>query len=524
MRRENEKPPFPPGSPHDTSFERELAVATFACALAVAAGALAERYLAFDDLSLVFMTAVIFVSARSRMTVSVFAAVLCFLAYNFFFLEPRYTLYLAARHGLVTVTMFLAGALVCGRLANRLRNQVILLKTARAHAESLQQLAQRLTAAGTEAEAIAAATQALAEALDVEAVVLHGQPGSARLIEGDRENALPRFDPSLDAAVRRCWARATSGDEREVDHSERDIPWHCLPLGQPGRWLGVVALHFSSPLSSLPPEQARLAEAMVRDLAQALNRLQLGKQLESTRLQAETERLRAALLSSVSHDLRSPLSTIIGSAESLDVYRDQLSVDDQRQLARDILGEGRRLDRYIQNLLDMTRLGHGAPALERQWVGLDDIVGTAILRAKRVHPDRAVELQLPAIIPLLQVNPPLFEQALFNVLDNAAKFSPVGSPLRVRADADSESIRIDIIDAGPGIPEEERDAVFDMFHSVSRGDRRPNGTGLGLTICRGILRAHGGEAMAMARGDDPGTVLRLSLPFEPAPSDLPKDE
>ena len=128
----------------------------------------------------------------------------------------------------------------------------------------------------------------------------------------------------------------------------------------------------------------------------------------------------------MSHDLRSPLSTIIGSAESLDVYRDQLSVEDQRQLARDILGEGRRLDRYIQNLLDMTRLGQGGPALNREWIGLDDIIGTATQRLARVHPDRQVALQLPAPAPLLHVNPPLFEQALFNALDNAAKFSPAG--------------------------------------------------------------------------------------------------
>jgi two-component system sensor histidine kinase KdpD len=285
-----------------------------------------------------------------------------------------------------------------------------------------------------------------------------------------------------------------------------------------------VALRLPAPLVSLPPEQARLAEAMVRDLAQALARLQLGRQLEATRLQAETERLRAALLSSVSHDLRSPLSTIIGSAESLELYRERLSAEDQRQLARDILGEGRRLDRYIQNLLDMTRLGHGAPAPEREWIGLDDILGTAIQRVLRVHPGRTIATQLPAVAPLLHVNPPLFEQALFNVLDNAAKFSPVDRPIQVRAGTDEGRVSIDVIDAGPGIPEAERELVFDMFHSVSRGDRRPEGTGLGLTICRGILRAHGGDATALAGNDGRGTALRLTLPLPDPPSDLPKDD
>jgi len=518
-----DNPPFAQDSQHDTSLERELGYATFVSAVAVAAGAIAERLFAFNDLSLVFMTAVVLVSARSRMGVSVFAAVLCFLAYNFFFLEPRYTLYLSARHGLVTVTMFLVGALICGRLANRLRSQVILLNTARAHAEALRQLGQRLAAANTDAEAIATTTAALGDVLEAEAVVLHWHPASARLIENGRDNPA-RFDPALEAAAQRCWQQANEGAAVVGERGERDVAWHCLPLGAPGRWLGVVALHFSQPLSSLPPEPARLAEAMVRDLAQALGRLQLGRQLEATRLQAETERLRAALLSSVSHDLRSPLSTIIGSAESLDVYRDRLSADDQRLLARDILSEGRRLDRYIQNLLDMTRLGQGAPALEREWIGLDDIVGTATQRTMRVHPGRDIVLELPAPAPLLHVNPPLFEQALFNALDNAAKFSPDDSPIRVRAGVEGERVRIDVVDAGPGIPEPEREQVFDMFHSVARGDRRPNGTGLGLTICRGILRAHGGEATASAPIGGRGTELRLSLPLEQAPSDLPRDE
>jgi two-component system sensor histidine kinase KdpD len=524
MRDDRNLPLFPPGSPHDTSLERELGYATFVCALAVAAGMAAERWLAFDDLSLVFMTAVVFVSARSRMGVSVLAAVACFLAYNFFFLEPRYTFYLSARDSLVTVLMFLVGALVCGRLANRLRAQVIALKSARAQAEALERLGRRLTAAGTEAEAISATTAALGEALETEAVVLPRDPVQARLVEHGSEGRKPRFDPSLDAAAARCLARSAEGDDPPEERGERDVSWHCLAMGAPPHATGVVALRLPAPLVSLPPGQARLAEAMVRDLAQALARLQLGRQLEATRLQAEAERLRAALLSSVSHDLRSPLSTIIGSAESLDLYREQLSVEDQRLLARDILGEGRRLDRYIQNLLDMTRLGHGAPALEREWIGLDDILGTAMQRVLRVHPGRTITTQLPAVAPLLHVNPPLFEQALFNVLDNAAKFSPMDRPIHVRAGTGDGRVEIDVLDEGPGIPETEREPVFDMFHSVSRGDRRPEGTGLGLTICRGILRAHGGDASALAGHDGRGTALRLWLPLPDAPSDLPKDD
>jgi two-component system sensor histidine kinase KdpD len=254
----------------------------------------------------------------------------------------------------------------------------------------------------------------------------------------------------------------------------------------------------------------------VRDLAQALARVQLGAQLEATRVQAESERLRAALLASVSHDLRSPLSTIIGSAESLDIYAERLTTADKAQLARDILQEGQRLDRYIQNLLDMTRLEHGAPVLEREWIGADELVGGAARRLARAHPGQAIELAIPAGLPLVHVNAPLLEQALFNALVNAARYSPAGAPVRVEAEANENELRIRVSDSGPGIPAADRERVFDMFHRISHGDRNSSGTGLGLAICRGILVAHGGS-VAVKATDAPGTTLEFVLPLAAPP-------
>jgi two-component system sensor histidine kinase KdpD len=267
-----------------------------------------------------------------------------------------------------------------------------------------------------------------------------------------------------------------------------------------------------------------LVEAMARDLAQALTRLSLDGQLASTRLQAETERLRAELLASVSHDLRSPLSTIIGSAESLVAYQGQLSADDQAALARNIAQEGQRLDRYIQNLLDMTRLGHDGLQLQRDWIGVDELLGAAVARMRRQAAAPPVDVRLEPGLPLLRVHGPLLEQALFNVLDNAAKFSPPGAPMEVRARATQDEVILEVVDRGPGIAEDDRERVFDRFHRVAQGDRAPPGTGLGLAICRGVLVAHGGSAQALAGDDGVGTVVRLRLPRESPPAEAPGED
>ena len=502
----------------DTRLERDLAFATAMAALAVLAAMAAERLFGLGELSLVFLTAVVFVAARSSMGVAVYASSLCFLAYNYFFIEPRYTLYVSARNGVVTIAMFLACALICGRLASRLRAQLLLLRAANAQAEALQKLGRRLVEANDAPAAIEAAGSALRDALDVEVAVLRANPDGL-LVEDTRPgtNAL-RFDPGLQVCATR--AMQDAGPAHDSEQAE-ELAWRCLSLRDGGSAFGAVCLRQPAHGMSFAPEQARLAEAMVRDLGQALVRVQLGTQLEAVRVRAESERLRAALLASVSHDLRSPLSTIIGSAESLDVYGEQLSLADQRQLARDILHEGQRLDRYIQNLLDMTRLEHG-PVLEREWIGVDELVGGAMRRLARAHPTQALTLTLPPESLLLRVNAPLLEQALFNVLDNAARHSPPGAPIRIVAAAVGDELRLDVSDDGPGIPAGERERVFDMFHRIAHGDRDASGTGLGLAISRGILVAHGGN-VAVADAEGPGATLRFVLPLDAAP-DAPRDD
>ena len=227
----------------------------------------------------------------------------------------------------------------------------------------------------------------------------------------------------------------------------------------------------------------------------------------------ETEQLRSALLASVSHDLRSPLASIIGSAESLTLYQETLSVEDKTELASGILQEGKRLDRYIQNLLDMTRLGHGTLQINRDWISVAEIVGSATLRLRKQLPELQIEIEVSADLPPLYVHPALIEQALFNVLENGAHYTPDGTPLCLVARINEGKIELDVIDLGPGIPEDQRQRIFDIFYSLERGDRGRQGTGMGLTICQGMVGAHGGSVAAFAGPDNVGTVVRISLPM-----------
>ena len=491
----------------------EYVYATVATIIAIGLSFIADRYLSVANLALIFLTAVIAVAVRTRMIVAVYTAVLCFISYNFFFAPPRYTLAISSSDDVLAVTLFLLVALICSRLATRLASQVESLRSAHDHSRALLALGQRL-ATSTDADGIReVGAAALAKALHCEVAILArdaehhlhaaaSKPPNLSLTAQDiaaaewcEQHSEPagKFTDTLNAA--RCW---------------------MLPLGSEDNRFGAAALRFEN--GAAPDIERRgLAMAMVQDIGQALERARLTSELEGARVQGETERLRNALLSSVSHDLRSPLASMIGAAGTLLSYSEQLPQSERKELLEAILGEGQRLDRYIQNLLDMTRLGHGTLKLNRDWTDAGEIVAASVSRLRKLFPDLRVDTDLPRDTVLLFVHPALIEQALFNILENAARFSPSGEAVRVAVRVAGDRVFFDVVDRGPGIPEEERARIFDMFYSVARGDRAPQGTGLGLAICRGMIGAHGGSVEALP-GDGPGTTIRISLPLPTPPS------
>ncbi|MEA9558905.1 sensor histidine kinase [Xanthomonas campestris] len=482
----------------------DLAYAAIAAAAAVAVAWVIQRWTDIDDLSMVFIVAVVLVASRTRMAAAVIAALLSFVAYNFFFIEPRFTLHISARQGVVTVCLFLIAALVAGRLASRLRSQVLALRAANAHANALQALARQLSTAADLGQVLEAGRRALASALDAEVWL--------RLEQRESEASTSFSALDRNAAD---WTQRHGQPAGRFTDTLAGAQWWCLPVRHERGTLGVAALRFRQQLQRQRPglEQRRLAEAMVEDIGQAALRTRLVADLEGARVSGETERLRSALLSSVSHDLRSPLASMIGSASSLAEYGEAMDATDRRSLLETIQLEGERLDRYIQNLLDMTRLGHTGLTLKRDWIGVDELIGSATRRLQRYQPQVRLQLDLVPELPAIWVHPALVEQAIFNVLENAAKFSPPGVAVTVQAQLQSGALQIEIGDQGPGIPEDERARIFDMFYSVERGDRGRHGTGLGLTICQGMIGAHGGSVEALAGPHGHGTTIRITLPL-----------
>jgi len=442
--------------------------------------ALTQRWLGVSDLSLVYMLAVVAVAARTDMGPAALAALLSFLAYNFFFIEPRYTLYIAARHGVATVLLFLAAALVAGRLAARLARQVDALDNARRHIEARHRLAQRL-----------------ADARDADGIVDVARTAFAEALQADVWVELPR--PRV---------------HRAAGPTIEDKGWWFLPLAAGDDAVGTLGLRMANAAPRLTEADRDTARAMASDVAQALLRVGLSEALQDERVAREAERARSALLSSVSHDLRTPLASIIGAAESLEAFGDAMSASDRRELVDAIVEQGRRLDRYIQNLLDMTRLGHGSLVLTRDWVGIDELIGSATGRLQKSRASARFEIVLPADLAPIPAQGALIEQVIYNLIDNADKFAGGRTPVRIEVRHAQDALELRVSDDGPGIDPAERERIFEMFHTDARGDRVARGTGLGLAICKAIVEAHGGSITVE---DVPvGASLRVRLPLTEA--------
>ncbi len=394
---------------------RDIAFATAVTSAAALVAAVLESFLPVASLALVFLCAVLLVGVRSGTWVAVYAAFLGFLVYNFFFTDPRFTFRISRPDDVVAVFAFLVTALVCGQLAAKMRAQVVMLRAANDHARELQTLGARLAAAADEAQVFQAGCEALAAALGCEAVVQRSEGGDrAALRRAGAHPASVQLEPNDLAAA--TWVSDHAQPAGRYTATLAGSSWWFVPLVVEAGCLGVVGLRFPSTQTALAAEQRQLAEAMIQQVALAAERTQLVGSLEEARVEGETERLRTALLSSVSHDLRSPLASVIGAATSLSAYGETMPEADRRALLEAIRSEGERLDRYIQNLLDMTRLGSDGLELRRDWVHLEEILGSAVSRLRKAFPAVEVRSELATDLPPLYVHPALIEQALFNVL------------------------------------------------------------------------------------------------------------
>ncbi|QRK82814.1 sensor histidine kinase KdpD [Pseudomonas granadensis] len=489
----------------------DYALALVATLLATALAWAVSSVLPLPNISLVFLAAVLLVAVRSSLGPALACAALSFLTYDFLFIPPNFSFSIQREEDVLTLLFFLLMAALTGNLAARQRRQLQALRDTQEETTELLDLSRKLTAATDRQAVVSAAAQHLNGWNDLQLCLLNrdGQGGWKVETGGPLQ-----FTEAERAAADWAWQH-----DQPAGMGTGTLPfgrWWWWPLSVedgPLALLGVCAKEGQT----LSGQRRRLLTALSQPLAQALARAQLADDLEAARLHGETEQLRSALLASVSHDLRTPLTAMRGSIDSLLALGEAIPLEDRRELLEGTRDEAERLDRYIQNLLDMTRLGHGALKLARDWVSPADIVGSSLNRLRAVLAPLQVSTEVPAELPLLYVHAALIEQALVNVLENAARFSPVHGRLQLNAGADDQEIFFSVSDEGPGIPEDERAKIFDMFYTAARGDRGGQGTGLGLAICQGMVGAHGGRISVADGIDGRGTCITLHLPLQTQP-------
>ena len=473
---------------------------------------LALQRFGITNVELVFLTGVLASAVAYGLWPALFASIVSALAYNFFFLPPLYTFTIADRNNVVALFFFVVVAIIVSNLTARLRAQSLAARERAATTENLYLFARKLAGVFTLDDLLWAAAFQFAQMLKLRVVILLPEGESVSVRAGYPPEDL--LDDSDLAAAKWVWQHGTAaGRGADTLPGAKRL---FLPIRTGRSVVGVVGLDGDKPGPLLTPDQRRLFDALADQAALAIERIELAREIGQTRLAAETERLRAALLTSISHDLRTPLASILGSATSLKSYGATMAPAARDELTSTIQEEAERLNRFIANLLDMTRLESGAIAPKVEPVDLADVVGSALRRAGPVLGDHPVEVSMAPDLPMALLDPVLFEQVLFNLLDNAAKYTKPGCRIFVRAVRENGMLRLEIADEGDGLPEGDVERVFDKFYRVQSADHKRAGTGLGLAIARGFVEAMGGTIAAANRTDGHGAVFTITLPAERA--------
>ena len=475
---------------------------------ALASSWLLRQTLEVSNVALVLMLAVLASAVTYGLWPSLFACLVLALAYNFFFLPPLYTFTIADPENIVTLAVFVLVAVLASNLTARVRTQAIVARERAATTEDLYRFSRKLAGVVVLDDLLWATAYQIAHMLKLH-VVLMMPEGEGLAVRAGYPPEDTLDDADLAAAKWAYEQGSAAGRGADTLPGARRL---FLPMRTGRGMVAIIGLDSQEPGPLLTPDQRRLLDSLSDQAALAIERVHLAEEADRARITRETEKLRSALLTSISHDLRTPLASILGSATSLKQYRATLSEADQDELLGTVQEEADRLNHFIANLLDMTRLESGAVTPKRENVDVADVVGSVLRRVSKLLPASRVHLALDAGLPMVRLDPVLFEQVLFNVLDNAAKYAPSDSSVTIRAAADSKLVRIEVMDEGEGLPEEDRDKVFDKFYRVRAADRKRAGTGLGLSIARGFMEAMGGTITAANRSDRTGAVFTLTLP------------
>ncbi len=511
--------PRPALGPAPRARLRDYVQAVAVVALATALSLLLRAHVQSSDIAMVFLLAVVVASSRLPQRPSLFACLLSIAAFDFCFVPPYYTFAVSDVRYVLTFAVMLVVSFVMSHLTTRIRAQAVAAREREERTGALYGMTRELAAERNAADMARTAARNLRNTFGGEVLLFTaGEDGrlalnpalgvTAPVDEKELSIALWVYDHGQLAGAGTATLPATE--------------WLYLPLATSGHTVGVAGIRSEDPRRFQDPVRRQLLETFAGQVAASLERVRLAGASQRAKLETEAERLRTALLSSLSHDLRTPLAGIEGAATSLLQDGGVQGPEARRELAQTIVEESRRMTRLVANLLDMVRLESGALQVQREWQPLEEVVGVALIRLDERLAGRAVTTTLPPDLPLLPIDGLLIEQVLINLLENALKYTPPGTPIDISARMGQREVVVEVADRGPGLPAGEEGRIFDKFYRA-RDQGRAGGAGLGLTICRGIVTAHGGRIWAENRPGG-GAAFRFSLPVTGSPPSLQRDD
>jgi two-component system sensor histidine kinase KdpD len=464
------------------------------------------------DVSMVYLLGVVVVSMRFGYVPSLLAAVLSVVAFDFFFIPPYFSFAVSDLSHILTFAVMFVVAVVIGNLTKRIRDQADSARNRERRTASLYGIARELGLAHSRELLLAAAARHVHDVFAVRVAFL--MPGPQGMLQAvlSEEGTLDTADKDLGVAEWVWLHQRAGGAGTDTLPSARAL---FVPLrGSRGR-VGVLALYPSAQTRLNDPDERQVLDTFAGLIGSALERTQLAEEARRARLRVETEQLRNSLLSSVSHDLRTPLAVVTGATSALLDEHGPKDEAVRRDLLQTAHEEALRLNRLVRNLLDMTRLEAGALKVHKEPQSIEEVVGAALDRMEDRLRGRDIRTSIPDDLPLVAFDPSLIEQVLINLLENATKYTPAGSPIDLAARLQDGEVVVELADRGPGVRPQDAERVFDKFYRAREGEG--GGVGLGLTICRGIVSAHGGRIWVEDRPGG-GASFRFTLPLEAAAS------
>ncbi|MDO9453233.1 MAG: sensor histidine kinase KdpD [Stagnimonas sp.] len=493
---------FEPGPP------RAYVESVVSLAAVSALGYFIDSVVDIPNISLIYLPIILSAAVRYGLAPALVTALLATLAYNFCFTEPVFTMHIANAENIVALAFFGVIAVLTSRLTVRVREQTLLARAQADTTATLLAFARRMAGIRKLDELASTTAQEIRNLLRVDAVVLMPDGDGRLALRGAAPAAATLNEADLAAAQWAFEKAQVAGRGSETLPGAKRL---FVPVRTGNGVVAVTGVSREEPEFQITSAQRRLLESIGDLAAVGVERVRLAKDVDQAKVTADQERLRASMLTAVSHDLRTPLAGILGALSSVRAYGDKMPPAERAALLLSAEEETQRLARFVGNLLDLTRLDAGSLTPKTEAVQLPELVHGVLRRMRDSLDDHPIVTKLPADLPALWLDPALFEHVLTNLLDNAAKYTPEGSTIEVIAQRHRFTLTLEIRDRGAGIPADELGKIFDLFHRVRQGDKARAGTGLGLAIARGFMQAMGGSIKARNR-DDGGAVFEIEFP------------